>query len=271
MSPQKNRNSFDCLPPLPVVRAFVMKMLKRKSGRAAARRAYVAVRPIGVATKKDERRRLMKVLNNRALKDDDQARLKAEFAKIQDPDAQLQFLRENVHVAPTPGRPPKPMHEGFQVSVGKQVRGTSAKTLHMDVFCKVFRTNSLAAQRTQALYGFLRFMGLEESTPVAKLLAVVVDGQQSEFQFAHCGGDLRHKRWLSDEQYLKARQASIDELVAVGVDPRAISHHKANWALTKDGSKPYRCILIDVGRAVLAKDAVAQMRQRWGSIRRFTS
>ena len=113
--------------------------------------------------------------------------------------------------------------------------------------------------------------GLEESTPVAKLLAVVVDGQQSEFQFAHCGGDLRHKRWLSDEQYLKVRQASIDELVAVGVDPRAISHHKANWGLTKDGSKPYRCILIDVGRAVLAKDAVAQMRQRWGSIRRFTS
>lgn len=103
----------------------------------------------------------MKVLTNRVARQEPvQAAIKAKLDKIKQAEDQLQFLRENVHLAPTPGRQPKPINEGFQASTGTQIRSTEVKTLHIDAFCKSFRTKSLAAQRTLSLYGFLRFLAL---------------------------------------------------------------------------------------------------------------
>ena len=111
----------------------------------------------------------------------------------------------------------------------------------------------------------LRFMGVEEIALVPKLIATNRYGMDTEFQFEHCGGDLRHKKVITQTQYAKAQKKSIDQLVEFGVDSRTISHHRANWALTRDSAKRYCCILIDVGRAVLAK----KIRERVKSVQRF--
>ena len=103
----------------------------------------------------------MNVLTNRvARQEPGQAAIKAKLDKITKAEDQLQFLRENVHLAPTPGRQPKPINEGFEASTGTQIRSTEEKTLHIDAFCKGIQTNSLVAQRTLSLYAFLRFLAL---------------------------------------------------------------------------------------------------------------
>ena len=79
------------------------------------------------------------------------------------------------------------------------------------------------------------------------------------FHFRHSSGDAYHRKTLSKDLYRTARAESIQQLVDVGVDSRAIIHHKAKWTLVKVGSQPYRAILISVERAVLDIDKVTKM------------
>ena len=243
-----------------------------KVSRTIARKNYVATKAATVDEKRRDRRRLLNVLGARISRNEvGQKEVRSKMKQIKGLDAQLTFLQTHVHTAPTPGRQPNPIRAGFKASKGTQVKGTpGAKTAQIELFCKDFQTKSLAAKRTLALYGFLRLLGAETTAPVPQLIRSIQKGQVTEFQFVHCGGDCRHKHFVTNEQYLAVRQKSIDELVALGVDHRAISHHKANWALTKSGASPYKACLIDVGRAVLSKGALKRIRDQLKSIERFS-
>ena len=248
-----------------------MKSSKKVSSRVATRQNFAAERPITKAAKIKERRRLMKVLNTRVMRKEHGAEvLRKEFRKLPNLEAEVEFLRTHVHVAPTAGRQPKPGNEGFAISEGtSQVKDTDSRELRMRVFVKVFGTHSLAARRTTALYGYLRLIGADLQAPLPQLLQLKQVGKDTEFYFEHAGGDCAHKRYLTADQYQAVRQKSIDELATLGVDRRAISHHRANWALTKKGSGQYRALLIDVGRAVLVQGAQRKISARLKSIERF--
>ena len=137
------------------------------------------------------------------------AQQELEFDKIEDFDRQLQWLQSNVHTAPTPGRQPKGIAVGADLSMGKQVREVNASTARLDVFMKSFLTSSIACRRTLAIYGFLRFQGLEETAPVPKLYYIKVVGTDTQCFFAHLGADCRHASLVTVGQSRELRDNAI--------------------------------------------------------------
>jgi hypothetical protein len=201
--------------------------------------------------KKTEVKRLRKILHVRLGRGQPgQEEVLKKFRKVVGLDAEVQFLREHVHASPTPGRQPQGAKEGFGVSQGSQIKGIAVKPMRVDALVKYLDAQSLAAKRTLAVYGYLRLVGAELTAPVPKLYKAEHSGKTIEFWFEHAGGDAAHKKVLATDMYVAARQRSIDELVDLGFDKRACSHHKQNWAYTKEESGRYRAVLIDVGRVV---------------------
>jgi hypothetical protein len=145
-------------------------MAKTKAMKKKPKLLIPAAKPKTVEAKKTLRRALSCILNTRVHQEYEGAeKLRQKYREIKGLDAQVDWLRKNIHQAPKPGRQAKGANDGSQANVGHQVSSTGVAERSVKVFTKSMATNSVACKRTLAIYGYIRALGLENKAPLPKL------------------------------------------------------------------------------------------------------
>jgi hypothetical protein len=142
----------------------------------------------------------------------------------------------------------KPKADGFNPSPGHSV-GDRTALVKLQVSCirKTMRSGTQACKNTLFIYGQLRAQGLEDEAPIARCFKVETTNGMTHFLCEYLGQDAVKDRRVTQKEFARLRNESMDELCGYGIARSSIDSVAKNWCVVRSPGRGWRAVLVDLG------------------------